>query len=368
MLTSKMNSLKSILESAEGIHLTAYLVNRGNLADLKSQLSDVIAQSYEWLNPVMGIDERNEFLEPLDNLLVDARIFNQMKGNIGIFRNKESFRVLNIPTEVEKFCQVATTFHVKPLLRWLQSDREFMILGLDRISAHLYVGSQDTLRLVDSVLFPDFFKRSSSERSGRSDGAFLWLNDWITELTKSSKPKLFIAGEKEIAESLYRNLKYPNTFKAPVGNSFTPQKISEICKSVRAILKNESQHTIEKALLEFLFAEEGNRTRKNIFQIARAVVNGRVRKLIVTDEINIFGKIDLKSGGLAIHPFDLDHEDDDILDDLAQMVLNQGGEVIVASRDEIPKGRPILAILDDDGMALEKSEDVLYDDLQGRFG
>ncbi len=103
---------------------------------------------------------------------------------------------------------------------------------------------------------------------------------------------------------------------------------------------------------------------KNIFQIARAVVRGQVRKLVIMEDISIFGKIDRKSGGLAIHPFDQDHEDDDILDDLAQMVLSQGGEVIVAPRDQIPKGRPILAILEDDGTDLEYEKEAI----QERFG
>ena len=61
--------------------------------------------------------------------------------------------------------------------------------------------------------------------------------------------------------------------------------------------------------------------------------------------MNIFGKINKDTGGLAIHPFHLDHEDDDILDDLAQAVIKYGGEVVVAPTDQIPSGRPILALL-----------------------
>jgi hypothetical protein len=98
--------------------------------------------------------------------------------------------------------------------------------------------------------------------------------------------------------------------------------------------------------MEFYQAEDLNLAIKNIFQIAKAAIKGKVRKLVIADGINIFGKIDRKSGGLSIHPTHLDHEDDDILDDLAQEVLAQGGEVVVASRDEIPKGRPALAILE----------------------
>lgn len=377
MLASKKVTLKPLLESAEGIHLTVYLVNRGNLIDLKNQLQEAINQSYEWLNPVMNIEERNKFLEPLDGLLFDARIFKQMKGNIGIFRNQDLFRVLNIPTEVEQTCQVATSFHVKPLLKWLQNDQEFLLLGLEKASAHLYIGSQDSFKVVDSILFPDsLVKESLSDYSPlkesikrriREDETVSWLKEWLTQLTKHSKPKLFVAGEKSLTDALKRKLKYKYAVRTPVSKDFNRENVAQLCESVRKILKDEAKKSVEKTLLEFRFAEEGNRARKNIFQISKAVVKGKVRKLVVTDEVNIFGKIDKKSGGLAIHPFDLDHEDDDILDDLAQMVLNQGGEVIVASRSEIPQGRPILAILDDDGKDAEKSENgQQYEDLEER--
>lgn len=380
MLVSKKMTLKPLLESANGVHLTAYLVNRGHLVDLKSQLRETIHQAYEWLNPVMSVEERTKFLEPLDSLLMDARIFKQMKGNIGIFRNQDSFRVLNVPVDVELTCQVATSFHIKPLLRWLQTDQEFLLLGLEKDAAHLYLGSQDSLKLVDSILYPDSLKNKYSvgdysslkearKRKVLEDETFVWLNEWISQLTKISEPKLFLAGEKSLVVSLNRSLKYKKAVKTSVANLFNKNNVSDVCSTIRRILKAESKAEIEKTLMEFRFAEEGNRTRKNIFQIAKAVVQGRVRKLIVSDELSIFGKIDKKSGGLSIHPFDLDHEDDDILDDLAQMVLSQGGEVIVASQNEIPKGRPVLAILEGDDKELEKTEaSYRHEVLQERFG
>lgn len=378
MLTSKQATLKPLLESENGVHLTAYLVNRGDLLDLKSQLRTVINEAYEWLNSAMSMDERKRFLEPLDSLLVETRIFKQMKGNIGIFRNQNSFRVLNVPVDVEHACHVATSFHVKPLLRWLQGDQEFLLLGIEADSAHLYAGTQDSFTLVDSILFPEFFKqkcaldkylslRESQKMKLKKEETFSWLSEWVTNLTKHSKPKLFLAGEQAQVSSLHRHLKYSNVVRTTVANPFVRHNVSDICIALRKLLKAESQKLLEKSLLEFRFAEEGNRTRKNIFQISRAVVQGKVRKLIVTDEISIFGKIDKKSGGLAIHPFDLDHEDDDILDDLAQMVLSQGGEVIIAKRNEIPKGRPILAILDDEGLSLEKFDGLQHEVLEGRF-
>jgi hypothetical protein len=371
MLTSKKMTLKPLIESTEGLHLTAYLVNKGDLSDIKAQLREVVNQAYESLTPVTSTEERNRFLEPLDNLLVDSSILRKMKGNIGIFRSKAIFRVLNVPVEVEATCHIATSFHVKPLLKWLQADQEFLLLGFEKDAAHLYLGSQSSFKLVDSILFPEVFKEKElldvylslkkiRQLKVKEVETFTWLNDWINQLTQNTKPKLFMAGEETLVKSMGRYLNYKNVIKAAVAPSFGKHNMFDVCASIRKILKSDSKNSIEQVLAEFRFAEEGHRTRKNIFQIARAVVQGRVRKLIVSDELSIFGKIDKKTGGIAIHPFDLDHEDDDILDDLAQMVLSQGGEVVVASKSEIPKGRPILAILDDDGKTLDKKEDLPF--------
>ena len=357
MIIEKKVSLKSILESSEGIHLTAYLVNRGDLVDLKLQLQETLNEAYEWLYSVQSIEERKKFLEPLDALLNDARILKDMKGNIGIFRTKDSFRILNIPVDLERQCHVATTFHVKPLLRWMQLDREFLILGLTKDSAHLYIGNQSSLHKIDAILFPEFFRKKavlqgyinlkkSRQLRLQKKETYSWTNGWLLQLTQKSSYKLFVAGEKPFVGDLIGHLKQKNIMTIPVSIDFDEHNLSEICRLVRHTLKDEAKRTLTQALLEFHFAEELNLAKKNIFQIAKAAVQGRVKKLIVADSINVFGKLDKKTGNIEIHPFDLDHEDDDILDDIAQAVLASGGEVLVAHREEIPKGRPILAILE----------------------
>jgi hypothetical protein len=45
------------------------------------------------------------------------------------------------------------------------------------------------------------------------------------------------------------------------------------------------------------------------------------------------------------------------------LVLTQGGEVIIASQKEIPKGRPILAIVENEGKELEKAKGPYQDEI-----
>ncbi len=355
MIPDKRLSLQPLLESSEGVHLTGYLSNHSNQSDLKRQLGEVIHTAHEFLNPVMSQDERTKFLEPLEVLRDDARILDEMEGNIGLFRTKEFFRIVDIPVDVESACVVATSFHVKPLLRWMQADEDFLLLGIECDGAHLYLGSRSSFVRIESVIFPeavksiDFSADYESLRKKRNytlklRGTFAVVNEWLSGLTRDTKPRLFVAGERSLTDLFYLGLSYANIDRTAVSAGFSDTVCVDAAQVIRSRLKVEASQKLENALTEFRLAEGMNLAKKNIFEIAKAAVQGRVRKLIVAEEIKIFGRIDFNSGGLAIHPFALDHEDDDILDDLAQVVLAQGGEVIVTSKDNIPKGHPILAI------------------------
>ena len=130
-----------------------------------------------------------------------------------------------------------------------------------------------------------------------------------------------------------------------IDEHFSQSDIVSQLSQIRSKIQKESKQRLELALVEYYLAEDFKLGKKNIFQIAKAAVQGKVKKLIVADGVQIFGKLDRTTGGLIINPADLDHEDDDLLDDLAQTVLEFGGEVVVVDQNEIPKGRPILAIL-----------------------
>jgi hypothetical protein len=84
MITEKRNSLEALIESENQVHLTVYLVNRGDLADMKRQIKESLVEARESLDPVFSQDEQRAFLRPIEALLDDARRLKGMKGNVGI--------------------------------------------------------------------------------------------------------------------------------------------------------------------------------------------------------------------------------------------------------------------------------------------
>ena len=153
MIASKMTVLKPLIESKDGQHLTAYLTNDQNIFHLKRQLRETLEIAYDYLAPVMNPDALVRFMAPIHNALKDTKLLKNLKGNVGIFRNEDSFRIVCLPIAVEQTCVVATSFHVKPLLRWIQADREFLFLGITDLSASLYHGNRIVLNWLKLLFF-----------------------------------------------------------------------------------------------------------------------------------------------------------------------------------------------------------------------
>lgn len=337
MISEKKEILRPILESSGGTHLTIYLQKSPSFKQMKNQLKDAIDETMKWLEPVMSISEREKFIEPVKQLIKETSVLKKIKTDVGLFRTSDSFRLLSVPVQVQTSCIVATSFHVKPLLRWMQFDRDFLLLGLNNTSASLHISNQHSSQKIDEI---------SISRSMTYEQVSELINAWLLRLTPKHAPPLFVVGPKRKVSHLMKSLKYRSLVKTPIEAQLSKVNLNKVLHEIRIIFKQDAEAQLSKALSEFRLADEINLTRKNIFQIAKAAVQGRVRKLIIAEGINVFGKIDKKTGGIAIHPFDLDHEDDDLLDDIAQEVLSHGGEVIVAAQEDMPKGRPILAILE----------------------
>ena len=107
MTYEKREVLSPLLESENQIHLTIYLEHRGDLADVKSQIKDCLKEAQNYLAPVCTVEEQEALFQPIRSLLDDASPIKDIKGNIGLFRTRSSFRVLCIPVEVKRSTYVA---------------------------------------------------------------------------------------------------------------------------------------------------------------------------------------------------------------------------------------------------------------------
>jgi hypothetical protein len=339
MILEKQLTLRPLIESKGGIHLTVYIKNMGSLESVKAQIRESIIKTEMDLGTALSSLDLRLFLAPLRLLLNNDKLLKNIGKNLGIFRTTRNFRILSLPIEVENVSVIATSFHIKPLLKWIRLDKEFLVIGLGQKKAYLYTGTQNSIRLSDTFEVESGFIEKDKKTIHE-------ISSWIQEKYNfKSKIKIYFAGEARLIQSLKNSIKKQENVELLPTQGFRKNQIDRIVKVVREKLYQESILEFESLVTEFYSAEARQLTGQNLFQIASAISKGRVKKLIVADDIKIFGRYCDKSGNLTIHPRDLDHEDDDILDDLAQSVLLNGGDVVVAPKEIIPDGRIAWAIL-----------------------
>ena len=84
-----------------------------------------------------------------------------------------------------------------------------------------------------------------------------------------------------------------------------------------------------------------------IEDIAVSAVYGKVKKLFVVENKQIWGAVNKLTGEVFIFPKQTNSHDDDILDDICQIVLARGGEVVVLKDANNVKGFIAAAIVTD---------------------
>jgi hypothetical protein len=80
-----------------------------------------------------------------------------------------------------------------------------------------------------------------------------------------------------------------------------------------------------------------------ISDVAMAALGGRVRTLLVDDDRVVPGRVDRTTAHVSHGELNDSHVDD-ILDDLAEIVLRMGGDVVMVPRDRMPSITGIAAI------------------------
>lgn len=226
-------TIESLLLSHGEFHLSAYVTEPASPGPRSRQLMQVIEHAEAQLRGELTDLELQKFLAPLRQFEEDMPTLAGFESarTLALFRTRGVFRAMALPIEARPLWTVASSFHVKPLLKWRQHER----------------------------------------------GERAWFEDCLIE--------------------------------------------------------------------EWQLWEKQGQIKSNLFQIARAAVRGDVRHLVVAEDRQIFGHIDESQGGLSLHPCDLNAYDDDVLDDLAQLVLRSGGQVSVKPQAEIPGARAALAFV-----------------------
>ena len=338
--------------------------------NLLRQLSSSLGQQYD-------AEQIRETMKPFEQLSRDRSFWDHRTDGLAIFGSPGTFEIVELQRPVQELLVVADSFHTKPLVRILQSADRYQVLCLSRHDAKLYEGNRDALEEVElmdvTASISDVLTDERSptpqavgsygKRSGDGGTAVYHGHGPRRDARDADALKFFLAVDQGILEHHSRPSGLPLMLVALAETQAEFRQISNnpflLAEGIKAgpeslddsELRERAWKTIEPTYLERLasMTEKFGAARSHeagsgdLSDVAKAAVSDRVATLMLQADRVIRGVLDRKTGAVSTAMTATFHVDD-MLDDLAELVIAKGGEVIIVPKERMPTDSGLAAI------------------------
>lgn len=314
-------------------------------------------------------------MEPFQVLADDRDFWNHTLDGLALLGAPGFFRVYRLQRPVPEVVIVADSFHIKPLMRILQSADRYQVLGLNRREMKLFEGNRDVLdeiqpaqgvpRTITDALGEEFTESPTLTAFSPSVGGPAIRHGYGSKQDEVDieTERFFCTVDRAVLEHHSRPSALPlilaalpeyhtlfcqvtqNPFLLADGIDIHPDALPADALRQRAWRVIEPQYLARLAGLveEFGRAKSKGFGSDELAAVAQAAVNGRIATLLVDADRHIAGRIDEASG--QIEYGDLAHpEIDDLLDDIGELVVKKGGQIVIVPPERMPTPTGIAAI------------------------
>lgn len=306
-------------------------------------------------------------LKPLNQIAEDNLFWNESKEGLAVLANEDKCLVYRLPQTVEELAVVGDSFHIKPLIRVYQSADRYNILTLNKSSFKLYEGNRYGF---EEIIIPEKTPTTLKEVLGDqyTESTFLsgghnihGLGGRKVEADKDTK-KYFRYVDKFVTDNYSNINKLPlilvtltenqGDFRELTHNNYLLEDGSNV--DPESLNKDQLKEHVWKALEPLYIKKteklvdrfENSRAKfsgsDDIAEIVRSGVENKIDTVLLESGRIIKGSI--KDDGRISEENTDSNTHEDLLDDIAELVFRNGGEVIMLPKERMPSTTGAAAI------------------------
>lgn len=315
-----------------------------------------------------------ELMEPLEQLAADRQFWEHATEGLALFANETSCIIYQLHRPVKQLAIVASSFHIKPLIRVFQSADRYHLLGLNRSQFTLFEGNRYGIEeifieptiesTIDAALGEEYAEKTlrAGTYSGDRGTAMFHGQGSKKDVLDQRTERFFRYVDREIINHYSQPMELPlylvaldeyhTPFQTISHNSFLQDTGIKLDYTSLTLddLQKKSWEMIEPFYLQktkvlvdrFQSAQAKFQASSDIAEVARAAVEGRISEILLESDRIYPGRIDQDSGELIDGNL-VDPQIDDVLDDLAEIVSNKQGEVVVVPKERMPSKTGVAA-------------------------
>lgn len=326
-----------------------------------------------------GDVDRDALLAPMRALLDDPEFWRRRTEGLACFAAPGRFEYHELVRPTPERVVVADSFHVKPLHRIVQSAERFQVLALDRESARLFEGDRDALHEVTITAFPTTLvdalgdQRTEAHVYGsvpvggaggmqgrgsvghgqgqRKDEIDVDIERFFRVIARGvletySRPTglpLVLCALAEYHAPFRDAMHNPQLLADGIAHHPSAYDVDALRAAAWAVLEPHFVARLAAHVERLGTARAHERGSDDPDAVALAALGGRVELLLVEAERVVPGRIDRETGRIVTGEL-ADPRIDDVLDDLAELTLDMGGEVVVVPAARMPVTSGVAAI------------------------
>ncbi|MEQ8766164.1 MAG: hypothetical protein RL885_19765 [Planctomycetota bacterium] len=312
--------------------------------------------------------------------LSSKEFWNHQLEGLAVFGSAEGVREYRLPHTLPELVVVADSFHVRPLLRSLQADRQYFLLELSEKHTRFCRGSAHGLRAEDipglpaslvDALGPERGEPQLQQHTGgrsvtagentvgegtvfHGHEADLPSEEDVLRYLRAVDAALFDTLHEEKVPLIlccperyhpaFRSVaRYPHLMEEGIRGNFETAHTDELHERAWPIVEKTLSTSRDLALEKYGNRISKGRSSDELGAVARATIEGRIDTLLLAEGRHEWGDLDRQSGEIRLRDEQRDDHDDDILDDLAEMVILRGGEVFTLEPSAMPSKSPVAA-------------------------
>ena len=359
------------------VYLPTHRKHPENLQDI-ILYKNLVRQMKESLLQKYSTGEVQKYLEPFETLAQDNDTWNHTLDGLAVFSATGLFKVIGVHKSFEELALVADSFHTKPLRQYMQSLDHFHVLCLTLRDIRLFEGNRhslaeveltaDTPKTITEALGDELTDKHTTVASyGGSGGESSPMHHGQggrKEETEKDSERFF----RVVANAVYEHYSKPSGWplilaslpehqslfqkvnKNPLlltnGIAINPSSLSpdKLAKMAWDIMEPEYNLKLDSLVAGFEQARANGKGSDDYKEVAVAAVEGRVDMLIVEADRIIPVRITNLVTGNTQNKDLTNPKVDDLLDDMGELVMKMGGEVMVLPTGKMPSKTGLAAI------------------------
>jgi hypothetical protein len=315
--------------------------------------------------------EVRALLEKFNALADDSVFWRQRVAGLAVLGSADVFETFDLERAVPERVVVADNFHLKPLLRVLQSADRFQVLCLTRAGVRMFEGDRDVLNEIDLRGVPANVTEALGEpvpgpgriRTPARTGPGSLRSQGEYDEAKLEGEKFFRIVDKAVWERHSRPSRLPlllaalaehqSAFRAishnpqllPEGIERNPDETmsaEQLREEAWRLVLPRYRERLARLVDDFQVARARQKGSDDLARVAEAACRGRVGTLLIDADRQVFGTIDRSN--CRVQLVDGPAGVDDLLNEVGEQVLKTDGTVVVVPSDQMPTTTGLAAV------------------------